>query len=283
MQAKAVEGARSAASEPSAGRTPLLFLLLIPVFSLPFYFLERRALLPVGMPFIAVTSLMVFVPAVLAFAFTYKEGGWRAVKDLLARAFDLRRIRPVFWLVPALLLLPVAVHVAYFVSRLLGNDLGELTPLWVDAGPKLLFFVLLLIPFGIAEEVGWVGYAGDPLQQRWGVLGASAIIGLAWAVWHWLPWYRNFGSIGMVFWMTAMDVLLRVLIFWLYNNTRNSIFIAAVFHASFNVAYRAFPDEGRTFDPFAMFLVLAVFTLLVMWIWGPRNLASYRFSATTRA
>jgi membrane protease YdiL (CAAX protease family) len=265
------------------GKTPLLFLLLVPVFSLPFYFLERRALLPEGMPFIGVTSLMVFVPAVLAFSFTFKDGGWPAVKDLLARTFDVRRIRTVAWLLPAVLLLPVVVYLAYFLSRMLGNDLGEPTALWVRAWPTLVFFLLVLIPLAIAEEVGWVGYAGEPLQQRWGVLGASVIIGVAWAAWHWLPWYRNFGSIGFLFWMTVLDVLLRLLIFWLYNNTRQSIFITAVFHASFNVAYRIFPNEGGAFDPFATVLVLAACALVVLWVWGPRTLASYRFSATTRA
>lgn len=281
-QAISVEHAQAAASDVSGRKTPLLFLLLVPLVSVPFYFLEKRAMLPEGMPFISVTSLMVFVPAVLAFAFTYKDGGWRAVKELLARGVDIRRIKPIIWLVPALLLLPAAVYLAYLVSRMLGNDLGELTPPWTNAGPTLVFFVLVLIPFAIAEEVGWVGYAGDPLQQRWGVLGASVVIGLAWGVWHWLPWYRNFGSIGIVFWMTAMDILLRALIFWLYNNTRNSILIAAVFHASFNVAYRMFPGEGRSFDPFAACLVLAACTLIVMWLWGARTMASYRFSAAAR-
>lgn len=285
MQSSAVSvGSEPVApSEVSARKTPLLFLLLVPVVSLPFYFLERRALLPEGMPFMSVTSLMVFVPAVLALSFTFKEGGWRAVRGLLARGLDVHRIRPVLWLVPALLLLPAAMYLAYFVSRMLGNDLGEPAALWANAGSTLVFFLLVLIPFAIAEELGWMGYAADPLQQRWGTLGASAIIGLTWAVWHWLPWYRNFGSIEWVFWQTVLDLLLRALIFWLYNNTRSSIFITAVFHASFNVAYRIFPGEGRTFDPFAMVLVLAAVMLVVTWVWGPRTLAKYRFSMAERA
>jgi hypothetical protein len=162
------DSASSAAT--SAARTPLLFLALVTVVSIPFYFLERRALLPEGMPFIAVTSLMVFVPSLLALTFTFKESGWRGVRALLARAVDIHKIRPVVWLLPALFLLPVALYLAYHVSRLLGNDLGPATPLWMDAGRILVFFVLLLIPFAIAEELGWMGYAADPLQERWGTL-----------------------------------------------------------------------------------------------------------------
>ena len=77
------------------------------------------------MPFISVTSLMVFVPLILALAFTYKEGGWPEVRSLLARAFDVHKIRPLLWLVPAFLLLPVALYLAYLCSRLMGNDLGD--------------------------------------------------------------------------------------------------------------------------------------------------------------
>jgi membrane protease YdiL (CAAX protease family) len=256
-------------------RTPLLFLLLVPVFSLPFYSLDRRSLLPAGMPFIAVTALMVFVPMIIALAFTYKERGWSGVRSVLASAVDARRVQPLFWLVPALLLLPTALYLAYLVSRLLGNDLGAPTPVWENAGTALAIFVLLLIPLAIAEEVGWMGYAADPLRERWGTLGASVIIGIVWAAWHWVPWYRSFGSFEWVFWQTVLDVLLRLLTFWLYNNTRGSIFIAAVFHASFNVGYGIFPDEGRSYDPFATVLVVGALTLLVLAIRGQRTFAGY--------
>lgn len=285
MQHDEIRGERElpANAGVSAARTPLLFLLLVIVFSVPFYFLERRSLLPDGMLFISVTSLMVFVPMVIALSFTFKESGWSGVRSLLARAFDIHKIRPVLWLAPALLLLPMALYFAYLLSRMLGNDLGEPTSLWADAGSTLLFFVLMLIPFAIAEELGWMGYAADPLQKRWGTLGASMIIGLAWAVWHWLPWYRSFGSLEWVFWQTVLDLLLRALIFWLYNNTSGSVFITVIFHATFNVAYRIFPEEGRTYDPFATVLVLGAVTLVVLWIWGPRTLARYRFSVAGRA
>lgn len=283
MQQRQVPSDRDTSSGTWVGRTPLLFLLLVPVFSLPFYFLDRRALLPEGMPFISVTSLMVFVPLILALAFTYKESGWPEVRRLLARAFDVHKIRPLLWLVPALLLLPTALYLAYLCSRLLGNELGDPTPLWENAGTTLAFFVLMLIPLAIAEELAWMGYAADPLQERWGTLAASSLIGLTWAMWHWLPWYRSFGSIEWVVWMTVLDLMLRALTFWLYNNTRGSVFVTVIFHASFNVAYQIFPDEGRTYDPFSTVLVIGIVTLIVMAIWGPKTLAGDRFSIAGRS
>lgn len=263
-------------------RTPLLLLLLVPVFSVPFYFIERRSLLPSPMPFIPVTASMVLVPTVLALAFAYKEGGPGAACALLARAFDVNRSRPWFWLLPAVLLLPVALYLAYYVSRMLGNDLDRFTPLWANAGTTLLVFVAVLIPLAMAEELGWMGYAADPLQERWGALGASVIIGLVWAAWHWYPWYKTFGSLEWVLWQTLVDVLLRALTFWMYNNTRRSVFVTAVFHASFNVAYRIYPNEGQTYDPFATVLVLGTVTAIVVMLWGPKDLASYRLPLAAR-
>lgn len=278
-QSDAPQSCESSASGGSGAiRTPLLFLAVVPVFSLPFYFLNGRALLPDGRPVIPVTSLMVFVPMALALTFTFKECGFGEVRRLLARAFDMHKVKPFLWLLPAFLLLPLALYVAHLLSRMLGNNLGQPTALWADAGSTLLSFVLILIPLAIAEELGWMGYAADPLQERYGALGASALIGITWAVWHWPPWYQSYGSVGWVFWQTILDVLLRALTFWLYNNTRGSVFVAVIFHATFNVAYRIFPDQGRTYDPFAAVLVIGAATLIVISVWGPKTLANYRFS-----
>jgi len=84
-------------ADANAGKTPLLFLALVLIFSVPFYFLEQRSLLPEGMPFIAVTALMVFVPMSLALAFTFKEGNLRSVRSLLARAVDVHKVKPLLW------------------------------------------------------------------------------------------------------------------------------------------------------------------------------------------
>ena len=37
------------------------------------------------------------------------------------------------------------------------------------------------------EESGWSGYLIDPLQERWGALRASLVLGSVWALWHWMP------------------------------------------------------------------------------------------------
>jgi uncharacterized protein len=108
----------------------------------------------------------------------------------------------------------------------------------------LLFFVA-----GMAEELGWSGYALDPLQNRWGALPASLIIGLVWAAWHVVPLLQVGRAPGWIAWWTVGTVATRVLHTWLYNNTGKSVFGAALFHAMTNVSWQLFPNQGSHYDP----------------------------------
>ncbi|MEP7288206.1 MAG: CPBP family intramembrane glutamic endopeptidase [Chloroflexota bacterium] len=52
--------------------------------------------------------------------------------------------------------------------------------------PTLMLSVMFFIG-ALGEELGWSGYAIDPMQDRWGALQASLILGSVWAVWHYVP------------------------------------------------------------------------------------------------
>jgi uncharacterized protein len=89
---------------------------------------------------------------------------------------------------------------------------------------------------GLCEELGWSGYAIDPLQARWGALGAGLLMGLVWAAWHWVPLVQAHRSATWIGWWSLYTVALRVVIVWLYNNTGKSVFAASLFHAFSNVS-----------------------------------------------
>jgi membrane protease YdiL (CAAX protease family) len=54
-----------------------------------------------------------------------------------------------------------------------------LTPL--VALPVVFLFLFIL---AAGEEVGWMGYAFDSMQTRYGALHAALVIGIIWAFWH---------------------------------------------------------------------------------------------------
>jgi len=89
---------------------------------------------------------------------------------------------------------------------------------------------------GIGEELGWMGYAIDPMQNRWGALKASIILGLVWSLFHFIPDLQNRQTADWILWHRLRTVAFRILIVWVYNNTGKSVFSAILFHAVNNLS-----------------------------------------------
>jgi hypothetical protein len=70
----------------------------------------------------------------------------------------------------------------------------------------------------------------------------------------------------------VFTVAARVLIVWLNNNTGQSIFAAALCHATINVSWQLFPHAGSHYDPRISGPILACVAALVTVVWGPRTL-----------
>jgi membrane protease YdiL (CAAX protease family) len=72
------------------------------------------------------------------------------------------------------LLMSAMLFLSYWVVYLV-----RLPPLPQSNIPLLYVLVLFPVFFitAIGEEVGWLGYAIDPMQDRWGALYASMILG----------------------------------------------------------------------------------------------------------
>jgi len=91
--------------------------------------------------------------------------------------------------------------------------------------PYLLIPVFIPLFFIAAafEEVGWMGYAADPLQERRSALETALILGGVWAGWHSIPWLL-LNTPAWAAGQAVSTVALRVIIVWLYNNTHGSVF-----------------------------------------------------------
>ncbi len=137
---------------------------------------------------------------------------------------------------------------------------------------------LLLVFFvgALGEELGWSGYAIDPLQDRWGAFRASILLGLVLAAWHLVPLLQADRPPTWIAWWCVSTVASRVLYTWLYNNTGKSIFGAALFHAMSNVSWQLFPIRGSHYDPRLTGLVVTVTTAIITVLWGPQTLARSR-------
>jgi uncharacterized protein len=165
----------------SADKSDLLrFFLLVFVLSIPFWLFDVLIQLPKVIPInLPISSLMAFNPLIattLILTFRYKNSA--GLKELVKRAFDYRRIRKKRWYIPIIFLAPAMLFLAYGGAYLTGVPLPELeTPILLVAILFPLFFITAL-----GEEVGWLGYAIDPMQDRSGALYASIILGTVWGL-----------------------------------------------------------------------------------------------------
>ena len=170
---------------------------------------------------------MLLGPSAVGIFLTRIAEGPAALRELFSRMFRVRV--PARWyaalLIPPALVLTVLYIMKTFVSS--------------DFAPNR-FFIGIGFGFvaGFFEEIGWMGYAFPKMRRADNALAPAILLGLLWAAWHipvidylgtstphgayWLPFFLAFGAA-----MTAM----RVLIAWLYSNTK-SVLLAQLLHAS---------------------------------------------------
>ena len=224
------------------------------------------------MPGLSVSALMAFCPLVAALVLVYRENKAAGVIELLARSLDFKRIQAKRWYVPVLLLMP---GINLVVAGLMyGMGMPPPAP-QVSVLPALLMFLAFFVA-ALGEELGWSGYILEPLQDRWTALRAGLTLGVVAIVWHLVPLLLLHRSPAWIAWWCLYVVAARVLIVWLYNNTGQSVFAVALFHATLNLTYMLFPIHGSHFDMRLGGLVMAFAAAMVAVVWGPETLARRR-------
>jgi membrane protease YdiL (CAAX protease family) len=139
------------------------------------------------------------------------------------------------------------------------------TPVYI-----MMFAMMVSTPIQAGEEIGWRGYALPRLAEKFGLGGASVILGLVWASWHlplfFLPGTDSYGQSFIVYLLavTALSVALA----WLYWRTNGSLFLTMLMHAAINnTAGIVSPAPRPGTSPFALdapFVAWA--TAALLWI-----------------
>ena len=242
-------------TEVAVASHPIRFLAWTLVLSIPFH--VWSVLWPVeGLPFrLPISVVMIIIPATVATILTFQEAGARRAVALWLRLADVRRIRGAGWLALALLTMPLASLLAYGFMGVSGLPLPKAIHVALAHAPALVavFFV-----GAIFEEIGWTGYATDPLQRRYGVIGAGLIIGGLWALWHVPAWWLGQGhAIPWVVGQSLATISMRVIMGQIYAAGGRSLCLAILFHAMINVSWVLFPNDGSHYDPRVIAPILA--------------------------
>ena len=152
------------------------------------------------------------------------------------------------WYLFALIGLPLAMVLATIIVRPGAlESFQTLAPLSVL--PYLGAFVFMVLIGGpLFEEPGWSGFALPRLQRVHSPLVGGLILGSLWALWH-LPGFlipsqdlTDIPPRGTVldFFVFALALIgLRLVMQWVFNNTKGSVLMAILIHASWNTFYSA--------------------------------------------
>ena len=204
-----------------------------------------------------------FAPAAAALFVTGQVEGRRGVRAFLRRVV-LWRVGA-RWYVYALVVLPFLVGLSGFFLRD-GSEQYRGSVVAV-AATYLALVVFLAVLGGGQEEPGWRGFALPRLQERFGPLVGTVVLGLLWGLWHLplfvlVPGYNSSGRepagviLTFVVFAVAGGVGQSLLLTWLFNNTRGSILLAMLAHGSMN-AGRGFASSDQQ-ATITVYLVLAL-------------------------
>ena len=171
--------------------------------------------------------VMLLGPSLAGIVLTRLVDGRTGLRVLFSQ---MHRVRfPALWyaglLIPPVLVLSILLCLKTFVS-----------PVY---SPNRFFLGLSFgVVAGFFEEIGWTGYAFPKLRKKLSALRAAVLLGLLWGAWH-LPVIDYLGTATPhgAYWspffvaFTAAMTAMRVLIAWLYSNTK-SVLLAQLMHAS---------------------------------------------------
>jgi uncharacterized protein len=261
-------------------KSPITFFLIVYGLSIPLWTIERFIDvkgLPLDIPITDIFSA--FTPLVAAAILVYKEEGFAGITNLFTRIFDYPKIAKKIWYVPVIFLPFLMYLLIYLAIRVLGLQLPSE---WHISLLSIPFLFCLFFVGAVAEETGYMGYAIEPMQARFGALWASILIGIPWAIWHYPSIIQQGHNVTWIAWGTLGTIAVRVLIVWIYNNTGKSLFACIVFHTMLNVGRPLFPKD-ETHNPLVdypeiHYSIIALFAVTGAFLWGSKTLARYRFA-----
>jgi len=197
--------------------------------------------------------LAVWAPAIAAFIVILRLSGLNGLRMHLGRALIWR----CSWKWYAFLLL--GVPLVFFAGSFLKGNLSEVAFPFPSASAFLVALIFIAIK-GPIEEFGWRGLALPLLQRKMAPIWAALTIGVIWGLWH-TPAFLLGGTEQsawsfLPFFMGT--IALSVIVTPLFNASRGSIFLPALFH--FILINPVWPD-AQPYDTYLFGLI----ALAIVW------------------
>ena len=187
---------------------------------------------------------MFFVPFLTALILAPVVGGRKGLSNFLCRMVRIRA--PWYTWVVAIFLPAVIAIVSLGIHALLGGQLPEAALLNLNLATLIqpaILGVIFFLPLGSENiaEFGFRGFGIPALQNKWGSLVGTLILGLFVSLWF-LPQFFNpdspqtaMGGFSFLPFFILIEVGWSFMMTWVFNKSRGSSLIAGyVFHSAFN-------------------------------------------------
>ncbi|WP_328353321.1 CPBP family intramembrane metalloprotease [Mycobacterium sp. NBC_00419] len=224
-----------------------------------------------------------------AFFMTAVTQGRAGVRRLVER-LRCWKVGPVWYLV-AILLIPVGqlVITAALVSP---QILNALTPSALALYPSSYLAHFFFGP--LFEESGWRGFALPRMQQRFGPVAATLLLGLLWSGWHFFLYAPSWFATGAVNGVVGVGIFvvfttsISFIFTWLSNSTKASLLLVILLHGSIDgtaTYLLRLADKGVISPDAAAFsgqfgvLILGVVMALALVLFTRRRLGYPRYRA----
>jgi membrane protease YdiL (CAAX protease family) len=243
----------------------LMFLLTWPID------LSNSGLLPFEVPFIVALLVgygITFASLMMTGLTLGRDGLVALLKRFLIWRVGWKWYLAAFLLAPSLTVLAVYIH-----AELVGvpPDFSTVMAHKIFGGAAYLplfilpFFLVDLITNG--EEIGWRGYVLPRLQAKYSALTSTLILGVIWGFWH-LPKYLSHWNTVSFAWFMVHATAYAIILTWLCNNTKGSLLLVAISHASANTAGVFMPMantvSSENMGVYMIFVLLEVVTAVMI-------------------
>lgn len=182
-----------------------------------------------------------FGPFLSAYILSWAIAGKSGTKGLRDQMRKRKAAWP--WFVLVLLVIPLLLILGILVQPGSTLNFKGLSPILLASYP-LTYVAVFFGGDPLGEEPGWRGFALPRLQQKFGALVGTLILGVLWTGWH-LPDFLTSAQgggpgTGLNTFLQNFPIFLAlvmsfaVLLTWIYNKNNGSIFLALLAHASIN-------------------------------------------------
>ena len=236
---------------------PLLYFAILIALTVPFLLVSTH--LPLLAPGLPASAFAVVCPTIAALLVSRLRHGSQAVRELLGRTRVPANPSELGWSVVAVCL-PILVTVVSVWWQ--GASSAQ-----ASAGlmsPAMFALIGAFVMGAWLEELGWSAFATEALLPVCGLIGTGLVIGLVWALWHYVPLLQVGRSMDWIAWWTIGTMSTRLTLVCLYLQAERNVWVPTLFHACGNTCWQAQESLGIPFDPRVHGLAVTVIAALIL-------------------